>query len=187
VGVPYARIDKEVPVAAREHARIARAASAFTLFATVVLTISSAVAQDATPVAQPISPARPAHIHSGNCVELGDVVVPLTDLTAAVSEDVGQADRATPAESSFTTVPLPLDAILGADHAINIHLSAERIDTYIACGEIGGVVDASGALVIGLREESDSGYTGIAFLTPGADGASTDLSVFIAPVFGAAG
>ena len=183
----HTRVDKEVPVAARQHACIARAGSAFSLFATVALTIPGAVAQDATPVAQQISPARPAHIHSGNCVELGDVVVPLTGLIAPVSEEVGQADRATPAESSLTTVPLTLDAILGADHAINIHLSAERIDTYIACGEIGGVVDPSGALVIGLREESDSGYTGIAFLAPGADGASTNASVFIAPVFGAAG
>jgi hypothetical protein len=82
---------------------------------------------------------------------------------------------------------MTLDAMLGADHAINVHLSAEQIDTYIACGEIGGALDPSGALVIGLREESDSGYTGIAYLSPGADGVSTDVSVFIAPVFGAAG
>jgi hypothetical protein len=183
----YARIDKEVPVAACQHVRVALVGSALTLFAIVALTIPGTVAQDATPVAQLVSPARPAHIHSGNCVELGDVVVPLTDLTQPVGDSVGQADRATPAESSFTTIPMTLDAILGADHAINVHLSAERIDTYIACGEIGGVVDPSGALVIGLREESDSGYTGIAFLSPGADGASTDVSAFIAPVFGAAG
>jgi hypothetical protein len=174
-------------VAARQTARVVLVGSAFTLFAIVALTITSAVAQEATPVAQQVSPARPAHIHSGNCVELGDVVVPLTDLTAPVGESVGQADSATPAESSFTNVPMTLDAIVGADHAINVHLSAERIDTYIACGELGGVIDATGALVVGLREESDSGYTGIAFLSPGADGASTDISVFIAPVFGAAG
>ncbi len=169
----------------RRHERVA--ATAIALVAIVAATIPSAVAQNVTPVAQPVVFTRPAHIHSGNCVELGDVVVPLTDLTAPVTEGVGQADRATPAESSFTNVPMTLDAILGADHAINVHLSAERIDTYIACGELGGVVDAGGALVVGLREESDSGYTGIAFLSPGADGASTDVSVFIAPVFGAAG
>jgi hypothetical protein len=120
-------------------------------------------------------------------VDLADVVAPLTDLTAPVGEGAGQAAEATPAEISFTNVPMTLDAILGTDHAINVHLSAEQIDTYIACGEVGGVVDATGALVIGLREQSDSGFTGIAFLAPGADGASTDVSVFIAPVFGAAG
>src|ERR687895_439222 len=95
-GAQDARIDKEVPVAARQHARVA--GSAFALFVIVALTIPGTVAQDATPVAQPVSPARPAHIHSGDCVELGDVVVPLTDLTAPVSESVGQAGNATPAE-----------------------------------------------------------------------------------------
>jgi hypothetical protein len=167
------------------HARVA--GTLLALVAIMASTIASAVAQDGTPVAQLAAPARPAHIHSGDCVNLGDVVVPLSNLTAPVSEGIGQADRATPAESSFTTVPMTLDAILGADHAINVHLSAERIDTYIACGELGGIIDATGALAVGLREESDSGYTGIAFLSPGADGASTDVSVFIAPVFGAAG
>jgi hypothetical protein len=175
-------------VTTRQHARVALAGPALTLFAIVALTVPSALArQDATPIARLVTPARPAHIHSGNCMELGDVVVPLTDLTAPISESVGQAESATTGESSFTTVPMTLDAILGADHAINVHLSAERIDTYIACGELGGVVDSSGSLVVGLREESNSGYTGIAFLSPGADGASTDVSVFIAPVFGAAG
>jgi hypothetical protein len=172
-------------VTARRHARVIGIACA--LHAIVLSTIPSAVAQDATPVAQPVAPARPAHIHSGNCVELGDVVVPLTDLTAPIGEGAGQADEAIQAENSFTNVPMTLDAILGADHAINVHLSAEQIDTYIACGELGGFIDASGALVVGLREQSDSGYTGIAYLSPGIDGASTDISVFIAPVFGAAG
>jgi hypothetical protein len=174
-------------VTARRHARVVLAGTAFALIAMVTATVPNAIAQDATPVAQAVAPARPAHIHTGDCVELGDVVVPLTDLTAPVGEGAGQADEASPAESSFTNVPMTLDAILAADHAINVHLSAEQIDTYIACGELGGVVDASGVLVIGLREQSDSGYTGIAFLAPGADGASTDVSVFIAPVFGAAG
>jgi hypothetical protein len=183
--VRSARIDKEVPVTTRRQSVIA--GSAFALFTIVASAIPGALAQEATPVALPVAQARPAHIHSGNCVDLGDVVLPLTDLTAPVSEGVGQADRAIPAESSYTNVPMTLDAILGSDHAINVHLSAERIDTYIACGELGGILDASGALVVGLREETASGYSGIAFLTPGADGASTDVSVFVAPVLGAAG
>ena len=161
--------------------------SAIALLAMVAAAIPSAFAQDATPVAQVAPPSRPAHIHSGNCVELGDVVVPLTDLAPAVGERVGQAAEAAEAEFSVTSVPMTLDAILGADHAINIHLSAEQIETYIACGELGGLVDVGGSLTVGLREESNSGYTGIAFLTPGADGASTNVSVFIAPVLGAAG
>jgi hypothetical protein len=70
---------------------------------------------------------------------------------------------------------------LGADHVVNVHLSADEIGTYIACGEIGGSLTPDGAVIIGLRELSDSGFTGIAFLAPGADGASTDVSAFVAP------
>ncbi len=145
-----------------------------------------AVEQVATPTAVSLTP-RPAHIHSGDCTNLGEVIVPLTDLVPAVSDPVGQADLATTAESSYTNVPLPLTDILAAPHAINVHLSADQITTYIACGEIGGAVDVNGAVIIGLRELNNSGFTGIAFLQPGIDGLSTDVSVFIAPVFGPAG
>jgi uncharacterized cupredoxin-like copper-binding protein len=137
-------------------------------------------AQDATPeaMADALVP-RPVHIHSGTCAELGDVVAPLADLTAPDGDRVGQARRASVVESSFTNVPMTLDAILAEDHAINAHLSAEEIGTYIACGELGGVLTANGDLIVGLREDSNSGYTGIAYLSPGADGASTNVSVFI--------
>ena len=163
------------------------AGSALALFALVAAAVPGAIAQDATPVAEEGAAAHPVHIHSGSCAELGDVVAPLTDLTAPAGAGVGQADSAFQAATSSTNVPLTLDAILAADYAINAHLSAEEIGTYIACGDIGGAVDANGALAIGLAEDSDSGFTGIAYLAPGADGASTDVSVFIAPVIGAAG
>ncbi|MFN8675705.1 MAG: hypothetical protein U0Z70_04955 [Thermomicrobiales bacterium] len=145
-----------------------------------------AVGPAATPEAVAVTP-RPVHIHSGDCTNLGEVVMPLTDLVPAVSDPVGQAELATTAESSYTNVPLALADILAAPHAINVHLSADQIGTYIACGEIGGAVDPTGAVIIGLREVNNSGFTGIAFLQPGIDGLSTDVSVFIAPVFGAAG
>ena len=161
--------------------------SALTLAALLASTVPTAVAQDATPVAQEAAAARPAHIHAGSCAELGDVVAPLTDLTAPAGAGLGQAASAFQAEYSFTNVSLPLDAILTGDHVINAHLWAEEVGTYIACGDIGGAIDANGALVIGLAEDSDSGHAGAAYLSPGADGASTDVSVFIAPVIGAAG
>lgn len=163
------------------------AGSALALFALVAATVPGATAQEATPVAEESGAARPVHIHSGSCAELGDVVAPLSDLTAPVGEGAGQADSAFQAETSVTNVPMTLDAILAAPHAINAHLSADEIGTYIACGDIGGAIEFNGAVIIGLAEDSDSGYTGIAYLQPGADGASTDVSVFIAPVIGPAG
>jgi hypothetical protein len=111
-------------------------------------------------------------------------VQPLTDLTAPEGDRVGQRNRAAQGDTSFTNVPLTLDAILAEDHAINAHLSADQIDVYIACGEIGGVMAPDGSLTIGLREQGDSGYTGIAYLAPGADGASTDVTVFLAETGG---
>ena len=168
------------------------ATGALALAALIATAVPGALAQEATPLAEVPAPeaatvARPVHIHAGNCEELGEVVAPLTDLTGPVGAPVGQADRAAIGESSYTNVPLPLDAILAGDHAINAHLSADEIGTYIACGEIGGILTPQGALIIGLRESMNSGYTGIAFLIPAADGASTDVSVFVAPVLGAAG
>lgn len=138
-------------------------------------------AQDATPEAveaEAVAP-HPVHIHSGNCNELGEVVVPLTDLAQPQGDQVGQR-RASIAATSFTTVPMTLDAILAEDHAINAHLSADEIDTYIACGELGGVFTPDGALVVGLGETEGSGYSGIAFLQLAPDGASTNVSVFLA-------
>jgi hypothetical protein len=119
-----------------------------------------AVAQAATPQAVTVTP-RPAHIHVGDCTNLGEVILPLTDLVPAVSDPVGQANLATTAESSYTNVPLPLADILAASHAINVHLSPDQISTYIACGEIGGSVDANGAVIIGLRELNNSGFSGL--------------------------
>jgi hypothetical protein len=138
-------------------------------------------AQDATPAATPpedVVASRPGHIHTGTCDEVGEVVGPLENLTAPVGDTVGQAS-AMVAQTSFTNVPLTLDQVLAEDHVVNLHLSDEEIAVYIACGEIGGVLDANGALVIGLGETDGSGFSGIAYLAPGADGASIDVSVFL--------
>ena len=141
----------------------------------------AAGAQDATPEASPTPEGgRPAHIHSGSCADLGDVVAPLTNVAAPEGEAVGNDADASAVETSVSSVPLTLEQILAEDHAVNVHLSTEEIGTYVACGDIGGVLDATGSLSIGLRELNGSGLSGVAFLTPGADGVSTAVSVFLA-------
>jgi hypothetical protein len=161
------------------------------IFAAMFAISGVVVAQEAaTPVDTDVTAVtgRPAHIHSGTCDTLGDVVAPLTDLTLAgggTGTGMGAMtgmSGAIPAEYSFTNVPLALDDILAADHAVNIHESAENIGNYIACaGLTGGTVDANGSLVVGVQELNGSGYTGIAVLTTNAaDPGTTDVSVFIA-------
>jgi uncharacterized cupredoxin-like copper-binding protein len=138
------------------------------------------LAQDATPEAalNPVDVAHPAHVHTGSCADLGEVVEPLSDLTRTQGEAVG-APGAIIATRSFTTVPIPFDDLLADDYALNVHLSAEAIDTYLACGEIGGVVDVNGALTIGLKDIGGRGHTGIAYLAPGTEEGTTDILIFM--------
>src|SRR5918998_1127582 len=106
---------------------------------------------------------HPAHIHSGTCDNLGDIVVPLSDVTEVTAGEVFGAPTAVLVKESETDVALPLGDILSAPHAVNIHESAEAIQNYIACGDIGGrVID--GDLKIGLRELNGSGHDGVAVL-----------------------
>ncbi len=65
------------------------------------------------------------------------------------------ATSAIPVKGSVTVVDMPLQEIIDGGHAINVHLSAEEIDTYIACGDIGGAVttdegEEENELIIGL-------------------------------------
>jgi hypothetical protein len=174
--------------------------AAFSLLFALVLSPGTTVAQDDTP--------HPAHVHSGTCDALGDVVAPLADVSCdpvmAIGGNAtegnaslgnitdGNATNATggnatgpgspiPAEVSLTAVPLSLDEMLASPHAINVHLSADEIGTYIACGDIGGPTLPDGSLAIGLHELDGSGFFGIAYLEPSespADG--TDITVFLA-------
>ncbi len=131
-------------------------------------------------LAQDASPPRPSHIHTGDCDELGPVVQPLTALTVPTGAVSGNGD-AVVAEAAFTVIPQGLDELLATDHALKVHLSKDQIQTYLACGDIGGALDADGALIVGMKELGGSGYAGIAYLLPRADG-TTSVSVMIAKV-----
>jgi len=132
--------------------------------------------------AQEVSPPRPSHIHNGDCDEPGEVIQPLNSLTVPVGAVSGNSD-AVVAEAAFASIPQSLDELLAEDHALKVHLSKDQIQIYLACGDIGGATDADGALIVGMKELDDSGYAGIAYLVPAANG-STSVSVMIARVVG---
>jgi len=167
----------------------------------VTVPVTLAQGTEATPAAG-AGMAHPAHIHTGTCDTLGDVVFPLndvlsTDMSAASQEGMGatpaDGEVVTPATgveatpslalastpvgdtNQTTTVDASLDDILAAEHAINVHESAENIDVYIACGDITGTADA-GMLTIDLMELNGSGYMGQAILVDKGDG-TTDVTV----------
>ncbi len=124
-------------------------------------------AQDATP-AGGSGHAHPAHIHLGTCDALDpNPAFPLTDVALAPNASGDEADGTTaiPVERSVTTVDATVEDLRTGGYAINIHQSADDIGTYIACGNLSGVIDESGALVVGLGELNDSGHSGVAILT----------------------
>jgi hypothetical protein len=73
-------------------------------------------------VGDPVSSSQPAHIHEGTCDDLNPA--PAYGLTNV--ED----------GSSETTVDAPLDELIDGDYAINLHMSADDLETYTSCGDI---------------------------------------------------
>jgi hypothetical protein len=170
--------------------------AAFVLAMSLLASVPAVGAQgmDATPAADETTGAFPAHIHTGTCATLGDVVFPLNDLTragadmpvdatpgamVATPDDMTTAatpgatsGQMAPIASSSTVVEASLDDILGAEHAINVHESAENIQNYIACGDLTGSA-TNGELTIELQELNDSGFMGEAVLLDNGDGTTT--------------
>ena len=83
-------------------------------------------------------------------------------MALAEGEVTGAAEVLIPVETSFTTLDVPLEELLEAEHAINIHLSQEEAEIYIARGEIAGVPLGDGGIAIALREQNNSGFSGTA-------------------------
>ncbi len=138
-------------------------------------------ATPATPVAidfGQLVASRPAEVLSGSCDEPGETIATLTPLETPEGEAEGQG-AAIEAESSYTTIPIPLDSLLSGQTNITVLLSEEASETVVACGEIGGVLGEGGSLVVKLSERNGSGFSGIAFLAPGDPG-TTGASVFLA-------
>lgn len=68
--------------------------------------------------------AQPAHIHPGTCAKLDPTpAYPLENVVGG---------------KSTTVVDASLDSLLKKAYAVNLHRSARKLKTYVACGNIGG-------------------------------------------------
>jgi plastocyanin len=124
--------------------------------------------------------AHPAHIHEGTCDNPGEVVIPLSDISADYlvdgtpsAGDMVGVETAVDVEASITTADVSLEEILEDEHVIMVHESAQDIETYIACGDIGGMLVGEETLPVGLIELNESGHSGIAWLTDNGDDTTT--------------
>jgi hypothetical protein len=114
----------------------------------------------------------PARIYAGRCGGLGaEPAFQLIDVGAVEGIEAGEAPQgaltAIPAEFSTTVVNAPLADLLASEHAIDVRVDDADPATSIACGDIGGPIEAGAEgdeLAVGLQERGQSAYSGIAWL-----------------------
>jgi len=66
--------------------------------------------------------AQPAHVHEGPCAKLNPK--PKWGLASVVDG------------YSVTTINVPMDTLVGANYAVNVHKSGSEIGTYVSCGDL---------------------------------------------------
>jgi hypothetical protein len=128
----------------------------------------------------------PARIFAGRCGVLGaEPAFQLIDVGSVEGVEPDESPEgaltAIPAEFSTTVVNATLADLLAAEYAIDVRVDAADPATSIACGDIGGPVEAGAdgnELAVGLQERGDSAYSGIGWLQEEAD--RTVVRVFLA-------
>ena len=148
---------------------------------TVVARSTVAPARSSAQESTAIPPVpRPVYIFAGACGQLQEVLWPLNSLVSPNGVDGGSKDSDRTEYSLTANVPLTISAMLAGNYAISIYESADHTDRVLTCGNVGGVPDAVGTLVIGLRNQGGSDITGIAVLAPSpAEPSMTFVSVYI--------
>ena len=66
--------------------------------------------------------AQPSHIHFGTCASLGGVAYLLSNVVSGAS--------------TTTVKGVTIDQLLAKPYAINVHMSADDLGKYVACGEV---------------------------------------------------
>lgn len=134
---------------------------------------------------QPGAPL-PARIYAGRCGGLGaEPAFQLIDVGSLEGTEEGETPEgaltAIPAEFSTTVVNTTLPGLLASDFAIDVRVDDADPATSIACGDIGGPIEAGpdgNELAVGLQERGQSAYAGIALLQD--EGERTLVRVFLA-------
>ncbi|MGC4191188.1 MAG: hypothetical protein QM589_08475 [Thermomicrobiales bacterium] len=151
---------------------------------TIAGSVGLVAAQDSSTTTAANTESHLAHIHKGTCANLDPA--PQQNLNNVEPRKDDDDDDKTPEPQGILTSPqvlysktdvdMKLDDMLSEAHAINVHLSAEQPEVYIACGDIDGTV-IDDDLYIGLAPLNDSGYYGVAKLHK--DGDKTEVEIFL--------
>jgi hypothetical protein len=120
-----------------------------------------------------------AQVLSGECAALGPVVAELGVVQAGQGAAVGVSGTA-PVAQGFGQASLPFADLTETPHAVAVFASADEDEAAIACGEIGGQLTDTGALVIALTGSSAGGSDGVAVLAPALENPeATGISIFL--------
>jgi hypothetical protein len=111
-------------------------------------------------------------IHPGSCADTAPVPVVFLNNPAPS----GPPDNLSAPLLSYTEAPVALADLLDAPHAVLVTLGGD-IDAALACGDL-EESGQDGTLSVDLRQQNDSGFTGVALLT--AAGETTRISVVLA-------
>jgi len=130
---------------------------------------------------------RSDQIFTGSCAALDTVVADLGIVQSGQGAAVGLAGTDSVAQG-FGAAGIPFDTLIASPHAVVVSEDIAAGGEVVACGNIGGNLTDTGALVIALRTQGTGGIAGVAVLAPALeDPGSTGVSVFLVAGVQAAG
>jgi hypothetical protein len=122
---------------------------------------------------------RSAQIFSGSCPGLETVDADLGVIQVGQGAVVGSAET-DPVAQGFGTALIPFATLTASPHAVVISEDVDAGGGVIACGEIGGNLTETGALVIARHTQETGATAGVAVLAPALDDpGATGVSVFL--------
>jgi hypothetical protein len=122
---------------------------------------------------------RSAQIFSGSCAELDAVAANLGIVRAGQGALVGSGG-ADPVTQGFGTAGIPFASLVESPHVVAVSEDVAAGGEVMACGDIGGNLTDTGALVIALRAQGTGVVSGVAVLAPALDDpGATGVSVFL--------
>jgi hypothetical protein len=125
-----------------------------------------------------------AQIMTGTCSSAGDLVADLGLVQPAQGEAVGSAETLTVAQG-FGLAGISFATLIASPHAVAIAEDGDAPAEFVACGNVGGRLTDTGALVIALTDAGTGNAGGVAVLASSVeDPEATGVSVF--RTFGAA-
>jgi hypothetical protein len=126
-----------------------------------------------------VAEGQVARVVSGECAALGPVVAELGVVQGGQGAVVGVPDTA-PVAQGFGQAALSFADLTDTPHAVAVFDSADEDGDLIACGDIGGQLTDTGALVIALAGGSATGPEGVAVLAPALENPdATGISIFL--------